>query len=233
MFKQLVTLVRGRAADTSQTILDANALALLRQQMREAAHGVDQSRKAVAVVMAYSEREKASLKSIGAQIADLETRALEALENGREDLATGAASTIAKLETERDITLKAIETYQSQITRLKQCLSESENCLRELKQGQHLAEANAKAYRVSGVAPSDTTNGLKDAKSTLNRLQEQQEYAQAKANALAELSINESAEDITKRLAEGGFGAPQKTDANSVLERLKKKAAPAGARSKS
>ena len=66
MFKQLLTLVRGQTTDGSQAMLDANALSLLRQQMRDAAHGVDKSRKAVAVVMAYAEREKASLMRLEA-----------------------------------------------------------------------------------------------------------------------------------------------------------------------
>ena len=40
MFKQLLTLVRGQTTDSSQAMLDANALPLLRQQMRDAARGV-------------------------------------------------------------------------------------------------------------------------------------------------------------------------------------------------
>lgn len=129
MFKQLLTLVRGQATDGSQAMLDANALSLLRQQMRDAAQGVDKSRKAVAVVMAYAEREKASLKRLEIQISDLETRALDALEQNCEDLASEAAGTIAQLEAERDTTVKVIEAYQTQIIRLKQCLTENETCL--------------------------------------------------------------------------------------------------------
>ena len=53
MLKKLFTLVRGRSVDASQSFLDANAIALLRQQMRDAANGVDKSRKAIAIVMAY------------------------------------------------------------------------------------------------------------------------------------------------------------------------------------
>lgn len=223
MFKQIVTLVRGHANDRTQLVLDGHALPLLRQQMRDAALGVDRSRKAVAVVVAYAEREKSALQKIVKQIADLETRALAALSKNREDLASDAAEAISLLEAERDITQKAIATYQTQLLRLKQCLHESETCLRELKQGQRLAEANHKAHRVSGLMPSETTSDLQDAKTTLLRLQERQEHAEATASALAELSVNDSAENLAARLAEEGCGAPLKSDANSVLERLRKK----------
>jgi len=224
MFKQLLTLVRGQTTDGSQAMLDANALSLLRQQMRDAAHGVDKSRKAVAVVMAYAEREKVSLKRLEAQILDLETRALGALEQDHEELAFEAAGTIAQLEAERDTAVKVINAYQTQITKLRQCLSESETCLREMKRGQHLAEANDKAQRLNGVMPSGFVNDLKDAETTLKRLQERQEHAEATATAMGELSAGANAEDITGRLAEAGCGAPMKPDATAVLDRLKKKA---------
>ena len=223
MFKQLLTLVRGQTNEGSQAMLDANALSLLRQQMRDAAQGVNKSRKAVAVVMAYAEREKVSLTRLEAQISDLEARALDALEQDCVELATEAAGTIAQLEAERDTTRKVIEAYQTQILRLKQCLTENEACLREMKRGQHLAEANDKAQRLRNVMPSGIVNNLKDAQTTLGRLQERQEHAEATATALVELSAETSAESMTERLADAGYGAPTKPDATAVLDRLKKK----------
>jgi len=224
MIKQIMTLMRGRVTDNSQSFLDANALALLRQQMREAAHGVEKSRKAVAVVIAYGEREKAALARIKDQISDLEARASDALAKDREDLATEAAGTIAQLEAERDTTKRAIETYGVQISRLKQSLAESETCLRGMKRGQHLAEANARAHRLSGMMPSGTVNDLNDAKATLARLQDRQEHAEATATAMIGLSVGTSAEAMAQHLAEEGCGPTLRPDAAAVLERLKKAA---------
>ena len=41
MFKTIITLMRGRAFDAEQRLKDDNALALLDQQMRDAAGAVD------------------------------------------------------------------------------------------------------------------------------------------------------------------------------------------------
>ncbi|MDG1432029.1 MAG: PspA/IM30 family protein [Paracoccaceae bacterium] len=221
MFKQIMTLARGRVSDGSQSILDANSMSLLRQQIRDAAQGVGKSRKAVAVIMAHAEREKASLTRVESQIADLENRALRALENGREDLASEAAEAIAKLEIEHSTTQKAIATYETQIERLKVCLTESEHCLRDMKQGQYLAEAKDKAQRLSGLTPSGTNNDLKDAATTLKNLQKRQEHADATAAALVELSIDDCTEDLVERMAAVGCGTSIKPDASSVMERLK------------
>ena len=224
MFKQFVTLVRGASYDHSQALLDANALPLLRQQMRDAAQGVERSRKGVALVMAYADRERSSLETTEGQIKDLEVRALAALESGDEALATEAAGTIAQLEAERDTTQKAINVYDTQIVRLKSCLADNQTCLRNLKRGQHLAEANDKVLRLSNVQPSGLMNDLTDAADTLKRLQEKQAVAEATATAMVELSVNDKAEDMSQRLAEAGHGKPLKTSAEMVLERLKKKA---------
>ena len=102
-------------------------------------------------------------------------------------------------------------------------MAESEACLRELKRGQHLAEAKDKAYRLNGVMPSGYANDLSDAKTTLKRLQERQEHAQETASAMSELSVGTSAESMTERLAEAGCGMPMKSDVTAVLERLKMK----------
>jgi phage shock protein A len=225
MFKQIMTLARGRLVDNSQAILDANALNLLRQQMRDAAQGVKKSRTAVAVIIAYAEREKTALARIEAQINDLEERTMAALAQDRKDLADDAAHTIAQLEGERDTTQQTIKAYQAQIARLRTCLSESETCLRDLQRGQHLAEANEKAVRVGAAMPAGARNDLTEAQGTLKRLQERQAHADATASALIDLSIDANAETMVRRLADHGCGLPLETSASDVLERLKKKAA--------
>jgi len=221
MFKQLITLVKGRSEDVTQSVLDANALTILRQQLREAAGGVQKSRKALAVVMAYSEREKANLEKLTAQINDLEARAMAALEQDQEDLALEASEAIANLEGEANATRKAITTYATEITRLRKTLKNSEAHLTELKRGQRLAEANDKALSLRGTMPVASVNNLQDASETLKRLQDRQDHAQATSDAITELSTEENADTLSDRLAAAGCGAPKQSDASAVLSRLK------------
>ncbi|MGY9048295.1 hypothetical protein P775_22545 [Puniceibacterium antarcticum] len=222
MFKQLLTLIRGTSVDASQSFLDANAVALLRQQMREAAEGVARSRKALAVVMAYAERERRGLTCIKNKIAELETRALDALTKDREDLAHEAAQAIADLEAEQEATRKTIETYDREIAVLRRDLTKSEAQLAELKRGQRLAEATAKTQQVRGSFPTLSQNDLSDAAATLKRLQERQSHADDTLVAMAELSLAESADAVNNRLAEAGMGAAKRSTAADVLTRLKK-----------
>lgn len=223
MFNTIITLVRGRSHDAAQALEDANALSILRQQLRDAAAGVEAARRSVAVVMAYAERERKSLPRINAQIADLEGRAIAALAQGREDLATEAAAAIAQLEAERTTTETALSTYETEIARLRDELSGAELRLRDLKRGLQLADAAQKSQTVRGVVSRPVTASLAEAEVTLTRLQSRQLHAEATALAVVELSAGQSAEAISARLAAAGCGPSIRPDAAAVLERLKLK----------
>ena len=225
MFNTIITLVRGRSHDAAQALEDANALSILRQQLRDAAAGVEAARRSVAVVMAYAERERKSLPRINAQIADLEGRAIAALAQGREDLATEAAAAIAQLEAERTTTETALATYETEIARLRDELGSAELRLRDLKRGLQLADAAQKSQTVRGVVSRPVTASLAEAEATLSRLQSRQLHAEATALAVVDLSAGQSAEAISARLAAAGCGPSIRPDAAAVLERLKQKSA--------
>jgi phage shock protein A len=224
MLKILVTLLRGKNADTTEAFTDANALPILRQQLRDCAGGVETARRSVAMVMAYAERERKSADRIAAQLADLEVRALSALTQGREDLATEAAGAIAHLEAERDTTARAIATYDTEIAHLRTALTEAETRLRDLQRGHHLAIATDHSQRLRDSAPVASTT-LSEAETTLARLQARQSATEAARAATLALSASTNAEAMQNRLAAAGCGAPLRPDAASVLERLKARAA--------
>jgi phage shock protein A len=225
MFNTLITLVRGRSHDAAQGLADANALSILRQQLRDAAAGVEAARRSVAVVMAYAERERKSLPRINAQLSDLEGRALAALSQDREDLAVEAAAAIAQLEAERTTTERALATYEVEIARLREEVQGAETRLRELQRGLQLADAAQKSQSVRGVVSRPVTASLAEAEATLTRLQSRQFHAEATAAAVIDLSAGQSAEAVAARLAAAGCGPSLKPDAAAVLARLKEKSA--------
>jgi phage shock protein A len=221
MLKLFVTMFRGRSQDAAEAIVDANSVPILRQQLRDCAQSVELGRKSVAMVMACCEREKKSAEQIALQLGDLEARAKEALQKGREDLAVEAAGAIAHLEAERDTTDRAIATYQTEITRLRKVLTESESRLRALQRGQRLALATEHTQRLHKKGPVTMTAGLSDAEATLNRIQDRQAMAAATRDAAVALSAQTSADATRDRLAAAGCGAPLRPDAAAVLARLK------------
>ncbi|CUH75863.1 PspA/IM30 family protein [Tropicibacter naphthalenivorans] len=221
MFKMMTTLIRSRSYDAAEMITDANALPILRQQLRDAADGLEKSKRSVAVVMAYCARERKNAQRIAGQIADLETRAMSALAQGREDLAIEAASAIADLEAERAAVEKSIAHYDTEITKLREQVSLSEQRLRALQRGKQIADAADRTHRLRGSTCDGVMASLREAESMLDRLNTRHEHADEVEIALTELNISSSAETVSARLAAAGCGAPVRAQAADVLARLR------------
>ena len=226
MFKQFVTLLRGRTNDTAEIVLDGHALTILRQQLRECADAIGAARRAVAVAIAQNDQETQQCQRVIARIADLERRTLSAMEQGKNELAREAAESIAILEMERDNSLTAQKSFASEISRLKTIVRASEMRLRELERGQRLATATEKTQRLRETGASSTLNALKDAESTLDRLRTRQKQLDVTAIAMAEMEGASDPAALIEKLADSGCGVPLKTRADDVLRRLSEAARP-------
>jgi phage shock protein A len=227
MFKQFVTLVRGRQFEAGEALVDANALAILRQQIRDCADAVAAARRAVAIAMAQNEREVAQSTSMVQRIADLELRTLAALDQGKEALAQEAAEAIACLETERDASAEAQRRFASEITRLRATLRNSESRLKELERGQRLATVTDKTQRLRETGAGSSLNALKDAEATLSRLQLRQRELDVTAQVMAEMDLCSDPSTLSEKLAAAGCGPHTKSRAEDVLKRLAARTTPA------
>src|SRR5689334_19441222 len=91
MLKTIVTLVRGAAFRAEEEFTDRSALLILDQQIRDGAAGIERAKRALAVAIAQDEGEGKRLETTLKRIADLEERAVAALNGGADELATEAA----------------------------------------------------------------------------------------------------------------------------------------------
>ena len=74
MFKSLMMLVRGSANDRNQSVIDANSLTILRQQIRDVSVTMRKAKVAEAEAYTEGQRERRRHAAIVERIADLETR---------------------------------------------------------------------------------------------------------------------------------------------------------------
>jgi len=229
MFKTVVTLFRGSVAAAGEELEDRTALLILDQQMRDAAAAVERSKRTLALAIAQDQQEGRKLEATNARIADLETRAVAALDGGREDLAKDAAEAIAGLEADRDAAMTARALLATEIARLKRHVTSAQARITELDRGRRIARASeaVRSLRRGGIEaarPYEST--LPEAEGTLRRLRERQMEAQAADDALVELDAATGPLATAERLAEQGFGPRLKTTADDVLARLKSKRMP-------
>src|SRR5947207_13924500 len=119
MFKTFVTLVRGAAFRAEEELADRGALLILDQQIRDSAAGIERAKRALAVAIAQDEAEGKRLETTLSRIADLEERALAALNGGSDELAADAAEAIAVMEADRDAIREARANFSHEIRSLK------------------------------------------------------------------------------------------------------------------
>ena len=228
MLKTLVTLVRGRTFAIAEEVADQNALLILDQQMRDASGTLDKAKKALAVAVAQDGQESQRLDTTRARIEDLETRAVAAIEAGRDDLATEAAEAIATLEAERDASLTARAFFAAEINKLKGHVLQQQMRFSQLERGRRIARAAeavrvARRGRIEGAPIFAGT--LAEAEATLDRLREHQVEADAAEAALDALDAANGPIAIAERLSAEGFGPRLRPSAADILARLKERAA--------
>jgi phage shock protein A len=227
LLKTLITLVRGRTSQIAEEVADQNALLILDQQMRDATGTLDRAKKALAVAIAQENQEDQRLDATHSRISDLETRAVAAIDAGRDDLATEAAETIAALEAERDASLTARALFATEIAKLKGHVLQQQMRLSQLERGRQIARA-AEAVRVTRRGRIENASifagTLAEAESTLARLREHQVEADIAEAAFEALDAATSPIAVAEKLSAEGFGPRLRPNAADVLARLKERA---------
>src|SRR6516165_3071529 len=228
MLKTLITLLRGRTALITEEVADQNALLILDQQMRDVTWALDRAKKALAVAIAQEHQEGQRLDATHARIADLETRAVAAIEAGRDELAAEAAETIATLEGERDASLTARALFAAEIAKLKGHVLQQQMRFSQLERGRRIARAAeavrvARRGRIEGAPIFAGT--LAEAEATLDRLREHQVEADAAEAAFDVLDAATGPIAVAEKLSAEGFGPRLRPNAAGVLARLRERAA--------
>jgi phage shock protein A len=226
MINTFWTLLRGAAHEVEQQTQDRAALLVLDQHIRDAAVGIDQAKRALAIAIAQDETEGQRLDATLARISDLEERAAAALKAGRDDMATEAAEAIALMEADRNAMQEARSVFAVEIARLRRDVAGAGHRFSDLERGRRIAQAAESVRRLrTGVRSSGGPVGLAEAEATLRRLRERQREDAAAQTALEAMDTRAAGAAIAGRLEAAGFGRRTKPTAASVLERLRQRAA--------
>lgn len=225
IWKKIITAVRGGASEVGEAIVDANAIRILEQEMRDADKAVLQARNGLVDIKAKQKLSQQRLESLGNDIANWEGKATAALSKGEEGLALECANKIAELEAQRDQEKNQAEQFGKQADLLHAQVNKAEGQLKSLKQQIEMAKAREVVQRAR-VATAEATGGangkVESALDSLNRLRQRQDEQDARLAAAEEMQTAANGGDLERRLQEAGIGA-QSGSAADVLARLKAK----------
>lgn len=228
IWKKLVTAVRGGALEAGEAIIDANALRILDQEIRDADNALAKAREGLIGIKAKHKLSAQRLEEHGTNIANWESRAMQALNKGEESLAVECATKIAEIEAQRDQEKALADQFGKQAALLQEQVVKSEARIRGLKQQVEMAKARETVQRAR-VATANATGGANGAVETavgsLARLKQRQDEQDAKLEAAEELASQSNGGDLERRLQEAGIGASS-GGADDVLARLKARQTP-------
>ncbi|NKW91600.1 PspA/IM30 family protein [Rhodobacteraceae bacterium R_SAG9] len=222
MFGTLKTLIVGANARAEEQVRDVYAIELIDQKIREASANLKAAKVALAGLIQRERAEQRQIETLEGRIADLLTRAKEALAAEREDLAQQAAQATADLENELAGRQQTQARLEARIMQLRQSVETAHRRIIDLKQGAVSARALRKEQgiqrKVNRHLGGDSP--FEEAEALISRVMgEDDPFEQGEILREIDLGLNHG--DIAGRMADAGFGAPGKATAHSVLDRLK------------
>ena len=214
---KLLTALRGAANDAGEKAVDANALRILDQELRDADKANAQAKEQLATIM--GKKKVAEQKLDGLQ-ADYERRMGQvrtALDRGEEDLAREVAGAVKQIEQQGQAEQEVISTYDRTIQDLRAAIRDNDAKIDAIRREVDTVKANealvrAQASVASGSAGANSSLG--SAADSLQRIKERQAATRAKIEAANELAVDGG--DLDARLAKAGI-TDRSSDTDDIL----------------
>jgi phage shock protein A len=223
MWSKLFALFRGAAHDSATAVVDANALRILDQEIRDADSAQAKARDDLSALVARRRILETEARSFRDQVVKYEASARAALAKGDEGLAREVAQRIADLE--RDATTKEGQVAEMRTSedRLRQIIAATDSKIGTLRREIEVVKVNDSVQRAQAAVVSNSAgagSSLGSAADSLKRIKERQAIQGERFNAAQELEDRRTGADLDAKLRNAGI-LPGEASADDVLARLK------------
>ncbi|TAJ57393.1 PspA/IM30 family protein [Brevundimonas sp.] len=222
MLAKLSALFRGTAREAGQAVVDANALKILDQEIRDADTAQGKARDDLAGLVARRRMAENELKSFGDQIAKYESSVRAALSQGKEDLAREVAGRIAELETEIGTRGPMIEGMKEAEARLRTAIATTDQKIETLRREIDIVKVNdsvQKAQTSVALQSQGAHSRIGSAADSLQRIKQRQAVQEERLRVGQELEDKRTGADLDAKLRDAGI-LPGHASADDVLARL-------------
>ena len=227
IFTKLITLFRGTAHEAGAAVVDANALRILDQEIRDADTALGRARDDLATLVARRRMVEKELQNLTDQASRYESSARAALAKGDEALAMEVAQRISELETEVGTKTPQLAEMKSAEERMHKTIATTQQRVETLRREIDVVKVNDSVQKAQAAVASQGAGAsarLGSAADSLKRIKERQAIADEKFKAAGELEDRRTGADLDAKLQAAGI-LPGHSSASDVLARLK---APAG-----
>ncbi len=224
MFKTLSTLIAGVNARSEDRVRDAFAIELIDQKIREAETSLKAAKATLASLIQRQRSEERQRDALKNRIKDMMTRAQDAMDQGRDELATEAAQAVAQMENELTIRAETCDRLDQKVIRLRNSIEAGHRRIIDLKQGAIQARAVRREQAIQSKLNSTIghTSNVEEAEELIGRVMGKDDPFE-QSEILREIDRDLGHETLADRMADQGFGPATRTTADDVLARLKTK----------
>ena len=224
MFGTIRVLLDGANARAEDRLKDTYAVELIDQRIRQADSNLSAAKVTLASLIQRKRAEERMVDSLKGRIKILTGRAEEALAADREDLAVEAAQAIAEMENELRIRKDTVDRLERRVVQLQSSVETAHRRIVDLKQGAITARAVRREQSMQTRLNKTLagSSAADEAEALIKRVVDQDDPFE-QSQILRDIDRSISGASADDKLAEAGFGDPNKVTANTVLERLKAK----------
>jgi phage shock protein A len=222
IWNKLFTLGRAGAHEATAAVVDANALRILDQEIRDADAAQGKARDDMATLVARRRILEKEVAGFREQVVKYEASARAAVAKGDMDLARQVAQRIADLE--QDIALKEpqIGDMRAAEDQLHQAVTATDRRIETLRREVEVVKVNEsvqKAQAAVSARGAGAGAALGSAADSLARIKERQAIRGEKIKAAGELEDRRTGADLDEKLRLAGI-LPGQSSADDVLARL-------------
>lgn len=226
ILSKLFTLLRGVATESGQKVVDANALTILDQEIRDTSTELNRAREELTKLMAQGKLAQQKMDARAGKIAEYGRYIEGALAKGDEALAREVAGRLAPLEAEQQTDQANLAQLERSIGTLKATIGKAETQLKGLRSQVDTVRATASVQRAQvAIAARSVGTGSKmgSALESLERIKQRQAETAARLEASEELQSQTGDADLERKLADAGL-LQDGSSADAILARYKKPA---------
>jgi phage shock protein A len=190
MLRKLSALFRGSAHDAAQSVVDANALKILDQEIRDAGNAQGKARDDLSGLVARRRMAETEMQSFRDQIGKYETSARAALGQGKADLAREVAQRIADLESEIATRGPMIEDMRAAEAKLRTAIAATDQKIETLRREIDIVKVNDSVQRAQASVALNSAGAqsrIGSAADSLQRIKQRQAIQEEKLRAGQEL----------------------------------------------
>lgn len=226
ILKSILTAIRGGASEVGEAVVDANAVRILEQEIRDAEDAIGKAKQSLTSLKASEIKLKRELNTLQNDISDYESKAIQALESNNETLAIQVAERIAEFEVDanekdaehKDLNMQ-VNKINSMIRQREKAIQKNRRELEKIKTVEQLQKATS-SMSTNFAATNASEHRVSKA---LDRVKKKQAKWEDHMEAGEWMTEEGQGDDLDKQLKAAGIGGASSATSASVLERLKQK----------